>query len=62
MCSAPQVFVYEGVGHAFINDSPAPFESFAAREAALGFPPHDPAVAVAAWERLHAFLRTHLKQ
>jgi carboxymethylenebutenolidase len=54
------VFVYEGVGHAFMNDSPAPYESFEARAAAMGFVPFRPDVADAAWDRTVAFLKRHL--
>ena len=55
-----QVFVYEGVGHAFMNDSPAPYESFEARAAAMGFVPFRADVADAAWARTVAFLKRHL--
>jgi carboxymethylenebutenolidase len=53
--------LYDGVGHAFMNASPAPFATFDAREEALGFPAHDPTAAETAWTRLFAFLGEHLK-
>ncbi|CAE7779893.1 unnamed protein product, partial [Symbiodinium pilosum] len=36
------VFVYEDLGHSFMNESPYPFSSFAEREAELGLPAYDP--------------------
>jgi len=56
-----QVFLYEGVGHAFMNESPDPFVDFDERKAKLGFPPYDPAQAALAWGRLFDFFATHLK-
>lgn len=55
-----EVFVYDGVGHAFLNDDPSPFSSFEEREKALGFKPYDERQATLAWKRIIAFLRTHL--
>jgi carboxymethylenebutenolidase len=51
---------YERCGHAFLNDSPAPFDSFAAREAALGFAPVQPEQVELAWARIVAFFGAHL--
>ena len=61
--SNAEVFVYEGVGHAFMNESPAPFADFTARQAKMGdgFPPYDPKQAEFAWSRLVAFFDKHLK-
>ena len=59
--SDAQFFVYAGVGHAFMNDQPAPYDSFEAREAAMGFPPYNEQQAALAWERLQAFFAKHLK-
>ena len=36
-----EVFLYEGVGHAFMNESPKPFASFADRQEKMRFPPYD---------------------
>ena len=58
---AVECHLYDGVGHAFMNASPAPFATFDAREEALGFPAHDPTAAETAWTRLFAFLGEHLK-
>ena len=56
-----EVFVYDGVGHAFMNESPSPFESFDARTQKLGFPAHDPNQAALAWGRLFGFLEANLR-
>jgi carboxymethylenebutenolidase len=56
-----EFFVYPGVGHAFMNDNPAPYNSFEEREAAMGFPAYDETQAALAWERLQAFFAKHLK-
>ena len=56
-----KVFLYEGVGHAFMNDSPAPFESFEARTEKMGFPGYDSKRAELAWDRLLSFFDDHLK-
>ena len=55
-----QTFIYPGVGHAFMNDSPAPFDSFESRQETMGFPPFDQAQADHAWMRLLTFLGEHL--
>ena len=54
------VTVHKGVGHAFMNSSPAPFTSFDERQAKLGFPPYDERVAEAAWADTNSFLMRHL--
>lgn len=54
------VFLYPKVGHAFMNESPAPFESFEDRSNKAGFPPYDPEVAELAWSRLFTFFHAHL--
>lgn len=59
--SNAKVYVYDGVGHAFMNESPAPFASFEARQQEMGFPPYDQAQAELAWGRMLAFFGTHLK-
>jgi len=56
-----EVFVYDDVGHAFMNDKPAPFESFEARQESMNFPPYKPATAALAWSRLIDFFGKHLK-
>ena len=55
------VFLYDKVGHAFMNESPSPFESFEARQKEMGFPPYDEASAELAWGRLVEFFGKHLK-
>mmetsp|Transcript_1949 Transcript_1949/g.2306 ORF Transcript_1949/g.2306 Transcript_1949/m.2306 type:complete len:256 (-) Transcript_1949:191-958(-) len=57
-----EVFIYPKVGHAFMNDSPSPFSTFAARMEKMGdgFPPYDAATAELAWSRLFAFFSKHL--
>lgn len=57
-----EVFVYEGVGHGFMNDNPVPFDSFAARQEKMGFPPYNSAQAELAWSRLFDFFGKHLTQ
>ena len=54
-----EVFVYDGVGHGFLNDTPEPFKSFEEREAAMGHN-YDPKTCELAWERLIAFFKKHL--
>ena len=56
-----QIFLYPGVGHAFMNDSPAPFASYAERKDKMGFEAYDEAQAKIAWGRLVEFFQTHLK-
>mmetsp|Transcript_2076 Transcript_2076/g.6143 ORF Transcript_2076/g.6143 Transcript_2076/m.6143 type:complete len:108 (-) Transcript_2076:860-1183(-) len=55
------VFVYDKVGHSFLNDDPAPYKSFEERKNTLGFPIYDKTSADLAWERLFAFFAIHLK-
>jgi len=55
-----ECFVYEGVGHAFMNETPAPYESFEARTAAMGMPPYDKTQAELAWSRMLDFFKKHL--
>ena len=55
------VHLYENLGHAFMNDSPAPFASFEARKEAMGFPPYDEEQAEEAWERVQGFFELHLR-
>ena len=56
-----EVFIYDGVGHAFMNTSPAPFKSFDERKEKMGFPPYDELRARLAWNRLFEFFGKHLK-
>jgi carboxymethylenebutenolidase len=58
--TAASVHVYERCGHGFLNDSPAPFASFAEREAALGFAPMRPEQVEKAWARIVGFFAAHL--
>lgn len=58
---ASRVWTYTGVGHAFANDSPAPFATFQARREALGFPPFAAEQAAVAWGRTLDFCAEHLK-
>ena len=55
------VFIYDGVGHGFMNSDPAPFASFEERKEKMGFPSYDPAQAELAWTRLTSFFEAHLK-
>jgi dienelactone hydrolase len=52
---------WRAAGHAFMNESPAPFDSFDARTAKMGFPAYDQAQGDLAWGRLLSFLAAHLK-
>lgn len=55
-----EVVIYDGVGHAFMNDSPMPFKTFAEREKAQpGVVPYNKEVGDKAWDRLTAFLKKH---
>jgi carboxymethylenebutenolidase len=54
------ITVHPGVGHAFMNTSPAPFDTFEDRQAKLGFPPFDERTAEAAWSGTNSFLMRHL--
>ena len=56
-----EVYVYPKVGHAFMNESPAPFASFEERKEKMGFPPYDAEQAELAWTRLFEFFGKHLK-
>ena len=55
------VFIYDKVGHSFLNEDPAPYKSFEERKNTLGFPVYDQPSADLAWERLFAFFATHLQ-
>lgn len=55
-----QVLIYPGVAHAFMNESPHPYKSFADRKAMLGFPPYNADQASRAWLALHDFFDTWL--
>ncbi len=44
-----------------MNESPAPFDSFDARTAKMGFPAYDQAQGDLAWGRLLGFFAVHLK-
>jgi carboxymethylenebutenolidase len=52
-----EVFLYDGVGHAFMNATPAGV----ARKTALGQGAHDQAAVDLAWARLFAFFDKHLQ-
>ncbi|CAE7424025.1 queD [Symbiodinium microadriaticum] len=54
------IFVYDDLGHSFMNESPYPFSSFAEREVELGVPVYDAKQASLAWSRLFEFLGWHL--
>ena len=54
------VHMYDRVGHAFANESPAPYASFEAREETQGFPVYDADAARVAWARTFAFFEKHL--
>ena len=54
------VHMYDRVGHAFANESPAPHASFEAREETQGFPVYDADAAATAWARTFAFFEKHL--
>eukprot|EP00967_Tisochrysis_lutea_P091199 scaffold130818_cov32-Tisochrysis_lutea.AAC.1 len=56
-----EVFIYEKVGHAFMNDSPAPYASFEERKEKLGQQVYDAEQAEKAWGRLFDFFAKHLK-
>ena len=56
-----EVFSYDGVGHAFMNDMPGPFSDFEARKAAMGIPPYNEEQAQLAWSRVMSFFDKHLK-
>ena len=55
-----ELHMYPNVGHAFMNDLPAPYPDWDAREKTQGFPRFDSAQVNAAWSRLLEFFRKHL--
>ena len=46
-----EVFIYPGVGHAFMNPSSAPYASFEDRQADMGFPGFNAEQSDLAWGR-----------
>ena len=54
------VLFFEGVGHAFMNQSPNPYESFEEREKSQGFPAYDETQASKAWEKTNQFFTKYL--
>lgn len=58
--SLAEFFIYPGVGHAFLNSTPAPHASFEARKEAQGFPPYDETQAEIAWGRIKAFFKDQI--
>lgn len=52
-----EVFVYDGAGHAFLNDRPEDI----ARKAKLGQGDHNQEAVALAWERIFGFFEQHLK-
>ena len=55
--AASAVFIYDGVGHAFLNDDAEGI----ARRVALGQGDHDPAAVALAWQRVFAFFAQNLR-
>ena len=55
-----KVYIYENVGHAFLNTEPAPFSTFEERREKMGFPAYDMRQADLAWGRLLDFFLEHL--
>ena len=55
------VFMYPGVGHAFLNSLPEPFESFEARKETMGVVPPIEEQTALAWKRVLDFFDKHLK-
>ena len=53
-------YVYENVGHAFMNATPEPYASFEEREQAMGIVPYDKTQADLAWGRFFDFIAKHL--
>jgi len=53
--TAARVWIYDNVGHSFLNDKPDPYKSFEERKAKLGFPAYDATQAELAWKRLGEF-------
>lgn len=60
--SEVEIFIYEGQGHAFLNETPWPYKTWEEREAAMnkGIKPHNAEVAALAWGRVQAFFAKHL--
>lgn len=56
--AASAVFIYDSVGHAFLNDDAEGIE----RRAKLGQGDHDSAAVALAWERVFAFFAAHLRR
>jgi len=54
------IYMYEDVGHAFMNVSPEPYPDFEAREKTQGFPPPNEAMVSLAWKRVEEFFRKYL--
>lgn len=55
-----EIFIYDDVGHGFMNDKPAPFKSFDERKEKLGFPPFNKMQVLLAWSHLELFLAKSL--
>lgn len=55
------VFLYPGVGHAFMNSLPEPFDSFEARKETTGMVPPIEEQTALAWKRVLEFFEKHLK-
>lgn len=55
------VFSYPGVGHAFMNSLPEPFDSFEARKETTGMVPPIEEQTALAWKRVLEFFEKHLK-
>jgi dienelactone hydrolase len=54
------VFMYDGVGHSFMNTAPAPFASFGERREEMGIPLYHSEAAEVAWSRVLSFFTKHL--
>lgn len=54
------VYVYEGVGHAFMNTNPEPYSSFETRFKEIGIHAYKKDQAELAWHRVLNFFRIHL--
>ena len=55
-----EVILYPGVGHAFMNAKPDPYESFEAREKSQGFAPYDETQANEAWKNVKTFFEKYV--
>jgi len=55
-----EVILYPGVGHAFMNAKPDPYESFEAREKSQGFAPYDETQANEAWKNVKIFFEKYV--